>query len=139
MVGDKLRLILALLFLCTVNTLECQSSKIVKIVDSNLFELEDGRLVKLAGVDAPQLSNSNPYFAETAKEAVSYYRGTLLKRNVEVKTVSIIEDKKYELVYLTIQYPLEDLDLNQKFIENGFGKFFNNVDSAKKVILIQSQ
>lgn len=134
-----MRLIVVFLFLFGVNSISGQSLKVVKILDSNLFELEDGRIVKLAGVDSPQLNNPIPLFAETAKYAVSYNKEVLLKRKVRVETISKVDSKNYELVYLWLKYPLEDLDLNQKFLEKGFGKFIYNVDPGKKAALIGAE
>lgn len=134
-----MRLIVVFLFLFGVNSISGQSLKVVKILDSNLFELEDGRIVKLAGVDSPQLNNPIPLFAETAKYAVSYNKEVLLKRKVLVETISKVDSKNYELVYLWLKYPLEDLDLNQKFLEKGFGKFIYNVDPGKKAVLIEAE
>ncbi len=134
-----MQLALVIIFLIAVQSISGQSFRVVKIHDSNLFELEDGRMVKLAGIDSPQLNNPIPLFAETAKEAVSYYKEIMLRRNVIVKSVSMKDSKDYEIVYLWFKYPLEDLDLNQRFLEKGFGKFVNNVDSSKKVVFIEAE
>ncbi len=131
-------LVIFLLFLF-IQSVSAQSVKIVKILDSNLFELEDGRKVKLAGIDSPQLNNPIPLFAETANYAVAYYKSTLLRRSVILQTISKVNNKNYELVYLWLEYPLEDLDFNQRILERGFGKFINNVDSTKTDVLIEAE
>jgi endonuclease YncB( thermonuclease family) len=122
-----------------IQTISAQYVKVVKILDSNLFELDDGRKIKLAGIDAPQLNNPIPLFAETADAAVAYYKESLLRRSVALQTISKMDSKNYELVYLWLKYPLEDIDLNQRFLERGFGKFINNVDSNKKTVLIEAE
>ncbi|MCX6170426.1 MAG: thermonuclease family protein [Ignavibacteriales bacterium] len=109
------------------------------ILDSNLFELEDGRKIKLAGIDAPQLNNPIPLFAETAKQAITYHTETILKRRVVVQSISKADSNEYEFVYLWLEYPLENLDFNQKFLERGFGKFINNVDSTKTASLMNAE
>jgi hypothetical protein len=95
-----LLLILVFIFLFAVQSISGQALKVVKILDSNLFELEDGRNVKLAGIDAAQLNNPIPLFAETANDAFAYYKELILKRKVIVQSISRVSSKNYELVYL---------------------------------------
>ncbi len=120
-------------------SIKAQSVKIIKILDSNLFELEDGRKIKLAGIDAPQLNNPIPLFAETANQALAYHKETILRRRVVVQSISKADSNKYEFVYLWLEFPLENLDLNQRFLERGFGKFINNVDSTKTASLLNAE
>ncbi|MCP5060842.1 MAG: hypothetical protein GY936_00045 [Ignavibacteriae bacterium] len=54
----KILLLLFISFSIT-NTCLAQKVKIIKILDSNLFELTDGRLIKLAGVDVPNINHKN--------------------------------------------------------------------------------
>lgn len=56
MISRRFRMILLGLFIF-IHPILAQTVKIVKILDSNLFELDDGRKVKLAGIDAPQLNH----------------------------------------------------------------------------------
>ncbi len=48
-----------ILFLAISAFSEAEEVKVVKILDSNLFELKDGRKIKLANVDAPSISDKN--------------------------------------------------------------------------------
>lgn len=128
-----------IVMLIFTHSIMAQSLKIVKILDSNLFELEDGRKIKLAGIDAPQLNNPIPLFAETANQALAYHKETILRRRVVVQSISKDDSNEYEFVYLWLEYPLENLDLNQRFLERGFGKFFNNADSTKTASLLKAE
>lgn len=130
-------IIAALLF--SFSSALSQYVKITKIIDSNLFELEDGRKIKLAGVDAPQLNNPIPFFREIADHAVSYCTTNLLERKVYVDLIPNQRKNSYQLVHLKINYLFEKSDFNNSYLMKGFGKFIENADTIYIAKLLESQ
>ena len=53
----KVFLLLSLIFISN-DSYYCQKAKIEKIIDSNLFELYDGTLIKLANIDVPNINQA---------------------------------------------------------------------------------
>ncbi len=130
---------IVLLSIAFTFTLYSQTVKIIEVIDANLFKLQDGRLVKLAGIDCPQLSHPSIYFQSMAKDAVDYSRTELLDRMVLVEPVSKPNDKDYEFVIMYKKYLLSQSNINSKFLMNGFGKFYDNVNLATKQELLDSE
>ncbi len=120
-------------------TLYAQTERIIEVIDANLFKLQGGRLVKLAGVDCPQLSHPSNYFQSMAKKAVDYSKTELLDRMVVVESVSKSIGKDYEFVIMYKKYLLSQSNINSKFLINGFGKFYDNVNLPIKHELLDSE
>ncbi|MCL6099265.1 MAG: thermonuclease family protein [Bacteroidetes bacterium] len=116
-----------------------QYVKVTKILDSNLFELEDGRKIKLAGIDAPQLNSPIPFFQKVAEQAVFYSVGNILERRVYMELISKQEKSSYQLVHIKINYLFEKSDFNKSYLMKGFGKFFDNADTTFRNDLIDAQ
>lgn len=119
------RLLFFLLFIS--QCIYCQPVKIVKVIDSNLFELKDGRLIKLAGIDMPRLDHPDYLLRKTARDAVSYIRQKMLSKRYDIKVINQLDT--INLVYLIEKFPLGDKLNNSTLLREGFGKFINNIDS----------
>ena len=132
------RLLLLSLFIITSSTFG-QYIKVTKILDANLFELEDGRKIKLAGVDAPQLNSPRPFFQKIAEQAVFNSVGNILDRKVYMQLVTKEERSSYQLVHIKINYLFEKSDFNKSYLMKGFGKFFDNADTTFRNDLIDAQ
>ncbi|MBI3125321.1 MAG: thermonuclease family protein [Ignavibacteriales bacterium] len=127
----KTFLILNLLTVCLTYG---QTVKVVEILDANLFRLEDGRKIKLAGIDVPQQSISYNALKEIANEAIELSSVQLKNHRFKLQVLS--ENKDYQLVFLIKEYPLETLNMSVRFLERGMGKYFPNhlgIDSVKLV------
>ncbi|KAF0152998.1 MAG: hypothetical protein FD143_438 [Ignavibacteria bacterium] len=132
-----LRTMLALLFL-TKSVLLCQTVTIKEVLDANLFKLSDGRIVKLAGVDAPSDSSQIPYLriiASNAKDFINTYSKVQLKMD----SISVDEKKRFSLVVLYKQYILQDIYINELYLKKGFARYFDNTKSFNAGELIKSQ
>lgn len=116
-----------------------QYVKVTKILDANLFELEDGSKIKLAGVDAPQLDYQIPLLSNIAEQAVSYCTSNILDRKVFIEPVAKSEKLAYQLVHLKINYLFNKSYFNESYLMKGFGKFIDNVDSSSRNKLIDAQ
>jgi endonuclease YncB( thermonuclease family) len=106
-------------------SLFAQTTKVIKVIDSNLFELEDGRIVKLAGIDVPQLSHPSAFFQSAAKDAVDYSKTNLLDRMVTIETISKLPDKNFEIVMMYKNYFFDKVNVSTRFLLYGFGKFYS--------------
>lgn len=105
-----------------------QYVKIEKVIDSNLFELKDKSRIKLAGIDMPRIDNPDYFLSKTAKEAVKYTEERLTKKYLRMEVIS--ETDELRIVYLIEEYPFGDINQNVKLLEQGFGRFINNIDSS---------
>jgi endonuclease YncB( thermonuclease family) len=128
----------AVVFVALTSHIFSQNVSIKEVLDANLFKLSDGRIVKLAGVDAPSDSSSIPYLrivASNAKEFMNRYSKTQLK----LDSVAADDRNRYILVILSKQYTLQDVCLNEVFLRNGFARFFDNTKSFNTAELIKAQ
>jgi len=119
------RKLLFLIFL--LNTaLFAQTAKIIKVIDANLFQLSDSSFIKLAGIDMPRIDNPDYFLRKTALDALEYARNRILYKKFRI---DVILQNEYKLVYLIEDLPFGDKNYNLYFLEEGFGKFINNMDS----------
>lgn len=131
----KIMLVLQLGLLVNVYS---QNVTIKEVIDANLFKLSDGRIVKLAGVDAPNDSSAIPYLRQIAgmgKDYLSKYKNVRLK----LDSVSINEGNGYITAILYKQYTLEDLCLNEVFLMNGLGKYYGSINRADSSRFIEAE
>jgi len=104
--------------------LVAQTVSISEVLDANLFKLEDGRIIKLAGVDAPQKSISYESLKEIAQETIDFSKNYF--KNQQFKITVLGQFKDYQLVFLFREYPIETVLINSRFLERGFGKYIPN-------------
>lgn len=130
-------LFLSVILLLVSQSLYPQQVTISRIVDSNLFELSDSTLIKLAGVDMPKTNNPHYFLRETAREAIHFSEDNLLNRTFKLKYLS--ENEDYKLVLLLRSYIIGEEAINHLFLEKGYGKFINNADSLDITTLITAQ
>lgn len=115
-----------MLILCA--SVSAQTVKIKKIIDSNLFETGDGRIIKLAGLDVPNLNHPDRYLRSVADKALVYARSVFLNRFFDVNPLTSQDSTKgCELVIMQKHYPLGLLDYNKEYLSQGFGRFTGQV------------
>ena len=122
------------LSLSSVLSLLAQQVAIKEVLDANLFKLSDGRIVKLAGVDAPQKSISYEFLKEISQETIDFSKSYFQNQKFMVTVLTQCQD--YQLVLLFKEYPLETVLINSRFLERGLGKYIpnnNDVDSKRMV------
>ncbi len=134
-------LLLLLFILFISNSSFGQKTRISKIIDSNLFELANGKLIKLANVDVPNINNKDFKLQSIAVEAYRFAKENLVGRNFNlIYPLTNSLDTNYGLVYIIRKYPLITIDFTEKYLQNGYGKFINNVnDSNTSKYLIAEQ
>lgn len=128
MVSNLLRILLLLMLVSQVIT--PQSSKIIKILNTNLFQLEDGRKVRLAGIEMPPIEMPGSNMQKHINRILRYEDNTVFKRKLNFIFDGYDPgDSAVHLVYMLQPYDLEDIDINELFLLYGFGRFINNIDS----------
>ncbi len=120
-------LTILILLLGFTNTTFSQKVKIKKVLDSNLFELENGKLVKLAGIDVPNLNNKNPNLKIIASKAYLFAKDKLKRKSLDVVYLkNCIQNTSSAKVLFYRYYPLVTIDFTEEYLLHGFGKFVNN-------------
>lgn len=131
---------LIILFILLTSTIFSQNKKIVKVIDSNLYMLEDSTLIKLAGVDVPSRNQTDEYLKELATDIYFYAYDNFLNRPLEI--IYAGEDEQYpgtKLVLINKFFLLSKMNYNSYFLERGFGKFIKNTDSINVSIYISAE
>ncbi|MGE5351062.1 MAG: thermonuclease family protein [Acidobacteriota bacterium] len=124
----RMRLLLLILGLTICAPVSAQTVRIKTILDSNLFETFDGKIIKLAGVDAPAINHPAPYMRDVAERAYLYARSVFLNRHFSIAPLLPKDTtKNYELVFMQKDYPLGPVDYNREYLLEGFGRFTGHV------------
>ncbi|HEX2869128.1 MAG TPA: hypothetical protein VHO03_18950 [Ignavibacteriales bacterium] len=126
---NRLLLFFFILMLCV--PVSAQRVRIQKVLDSNLFETSDGKVIKLAGIDAPNRDHPDQRIKAVADKAYVYARSTFLNRYFTLNALTPQDTAKgYELVFLRKDYPLGLLDYNKEYLSLGYGRFTGRVPGA---------
>ena len=101
-----------------------QDVKVVRIIDGDTFEIENGDKVRMIGIDAPELKNEGGLKSKNH-----------LKLLIENKYVSLIKDEKNnnkDFFGRLLRYVyLEDSDINLKMIEDGYANVYTKFKFTK--------
>ncbi len=118
-----------LLFLPLIR-LHAEDVKIVKVLDSNLFELKDGREIRLAHVEAPSLSDSNKKLAFFALQIKMYAKGQFLGQMLTAEFFQPAENNSGPIpVRLVQKFLLKTVCYNLHYLESGYGKYIAEPDT----------
>lgn len=129
-------------------SISAQTLKISRIIDSNLFGLSDGRMIKLAGLDVPAKNHPDRYLRSVADKALVYARSVFLNRYFIIHTVVPPDSTRdYELVIVQKDYPLGLIDYNKEYLSQGFGRFtglapkayYNDYRNAEQEALVNER
>ena len=109
------------------SNLSAQNNRIIKIIDSNLFMLEDSTLIQLAGIDAPSKNHPDELLREVAEEINEYASTNFLNHPLEI----LYAGESYinynaKLVFINKNFLFSKKNINTYFLERGFGKFIDN-------------
>ena len=116
------KLLLLLLFIPLVSF--GQDVKVIRIIDGDTFEIENGDKVRMIGIDAPELKDNN------GLESKNH-----LKFLIENKYVSLIKDEKNknkDFFGRLLRYVyLNNYDVNLKMIEDGYANVYTKFKFTK--------
>lgn len=104
--------------------------KITDIRDSNLFELSDGSLVRLANVDVPSVQTTDSSLIQWARFIKKYAENEYRSYPVSVEYSGKKDSAGYPLVHMFQRFPLQTLHINLAYLKKGFGRYTAN-DSGK--------
>ena len=115
-------LLLLLLFIPLVSF--GQDTKVIRIIDGDTFEIENGDKVRMIGIDAPELKDNE------GLESKNH-----LKLLIENKYVSLIKDEKNknkDFFGRLLRYVyLDDSDVNLEMIKDGHAKVYTKFKFTK--------
>ena len=101
-----------------------QDVKVIRVIDGDTFEIENGDKVRMIGIDAPELKDNE------GLESKNH-----LKLLIENKYVSLIKDEKNnnkDFFGRLLRYVyLEDSDVNLKMIEDGYANVYTKFKFTK--------
>lgn len=107
-----------------------QRVKIEKVHNTNLFELEDGTLITMAGVEIPSTNHPNAALSELAQEILDYEKINFTIGRIIVEYTCIANSQnEFKPVYISNRYLINTIDFNKLFLERGYAIFTNDVDS----------
>lgn len=93
--------------------------KITKILDCNLFETKDGRLVQLANVEAPVMEEADSTIIRFAQHIKLY-----AKENILYSPLKMVISDSSEIIFkvhLFRDYDLQLFNFNEYYLKYGFG------------------
>ena len=101
-----------------------QDVMVIRVIDGDTFEIENGDKVRMIGIDAPELKDNE------GLESKNH-----LKLLIENKYVSLIKDEKNknkDFFGRLLRYVyLEDSDINLKMIEDGYANVYTKFKFTK--------
>ena len=104
-----------------------------KVVDGDTIDLEDGRVVRLVGIDTPETVDPKRPVGCFGKEASNETKG-LLTGKVVILQKDISETDKYKRLLRYIYLPLENgstLFVNDYLVREGFAKVYTYPPDTK--------
>ena len=111
--------ILLLLFVFLSISITAQKYKVVRIIDADKYQLENGVVVCLAEVFIPNLNTSDQRYKHLAEEIIDWAKNSILEKSF--KTEFLAKDKDSSVIsYLYISYAFSDEDLGKRMISYGY-------------------
>jgi endonuclease YncB( thermonuclease family) len=115
--------ILCLLFLCLVISLQAQEKvRVNEIIDCNRFLLKDGRVIRLANIETPSLTDTGRVEKRIVKMIMNYIDEELKGVILRAEFIDTVEADCYR-VHLYRKYDLNAININHLFLERGYGYY----------------
>jgi len=117
-----------------------QSFRIKKIIDTNLFELDNNQKVKFYGLYLPSLQNTNQALVNIAKDIYQWEKDVMLDR--KFKFDFIIEKKggnSLSEVIIYKSYIFSDENIANRLLSMGYAVLINNIEKKYFDRLIEYQ
>ncbi len=139
------KILFCLLFIFGLHTLliasspQLQKVKIVKIIDTNRFQLEDGRLISLANLQIPSVTDTNKFSKALTSDILQYERKYFLNRVFWIlPSPEAPSDSTVLPVHLIQKFLFNQINYNQLFLEQGFA-IYKPIDSLYQSIYLQAE
>lgn len=123
--------ILYLLYLLPVQLMADEPVKIARVLDANLFELKDGRKIRLANVETPSIHDPDPYRAALAKMIKKYGQERLAGQTL-LAEFTAQRDSACDCfpAHLFQKFTLKTVWYNQSYLKEGYGTYAGSPDST---------
>ncbi len=122
---SKIAILVSLVLFFTMQAMATEEKvKIVKIIDANLFRLNDGRLIRLADIWVPSQNSESPLYHYIARKAIQYANEMLIGQRFKIRYDSskVRVGRPIPVILFKI-YPLQKLDINKLYLQRGYGKY----------------
>jgi len=102
-----------------------QDTKVIEILDTNLFLTKDSVKIKMANLDVPSQNDPDSSRQILAQRIMKYNHINLLNESVRIEKTTLKQDEQSQVksIHLFKKFPLEDLNINKEFIEKGYGVY----------------
>ena len=134
MTSKLVSLIWSILLLLAFYSLAFSSEKIkiVKILDTNLFLLEDGRQISLANLKMPSKNDTSKVQQSIAKRILIYEKQHFLNRDLEMERSPAANQQKQPIpVHLFQSFLFNKINFNKELLNKGYA-FYQPIDSLYK-------
>ncbi|RMH96310.1 MAG: hypothetical protein D6681_12440 [Calditrichaeota bacterium] len=126
--------LMALMFVLVSQAVLGEEVKIVKVLDANLFQLQDGRRTRLANVQTPSRTDTNGRVRALAYRIQKYAEQQLLRKRVTILYDSSTAKADPLPVHLFQKFPLKRAWYNKIYLERGYGKYVEEGDTTYRAI-----
>ena len=126
-----------LLFLIIISSFAfTQEFKITKVIDNNIFQLEDGRLVQLAEVYVPGIKEPNEAVRNLAMQINKWANSLLVDHNFWIRFITKDSLSKIRLIR---SYMFGDEDITRTYILKGYAIFKGDTNSTEYMDYLDDQ
>jgi hypothetical protein len=94
----------------------------VKVIDSNLYELDSGVRIKLAGLECPSVNHPNSALREIGIKMMRYAKDTFPGRPLIIEHAFYDSESEEQYVFIYRDYPFYKEFYNEKLLSRGFGR-----------------
>lgn len=126
--------IAAILILIIVlpNLLFSQTVQVIRVLDGNLLQLQNGQIVRLSGIYVPGTIDSNKILSQISGKIKEFSERYFVNRYFNIRYNRSLPDST-RLVYLYHEYAFgDDEDAATVFLKNGFAACIDSSDLAKQ-------
>lgn len=106
-----------------------QTHRISKVLETNLFRLDNDQKVRLYGLYIPALNDTNKIMSETAAQLYKWEKQTLQHNDFEFEFLKVNEDSTLT-VKAYVRYPKTRYNLAGHFLVKGFAAISSMADST---------
>lgn len=124
--------VVLLLIVIMPNLLFSQIVQVSKVLDGNLLQLQNGKIVRLSGIYVPGTYDNNKILSQIAGDIKEFSQKYFSNRYFKMKYDRTLDDSTM-LVCLYREYTMgEDEDVAKIFLKNGYAVCIDTSDLAKQ-------
>lgn len=116
------------IILISPSFLYSQSFHITKIIETNLFELDNNQLIKFYGLYIPSRKDTNQSIAKIANEIYEWEKDFMLDRSFKIDFLNKDKNDIWEVIIYR-SYALSDENLANRLLSIGYASLLTNTNS----------